>query len=331
MEIGKLPNHILEQIIFDSIKFKREEIIQGAAVGEDNAIVDFGEEVCIISTDPITGATKDIGRLAIYISTNDVASSGAAPIGALLTILAPPSTTKNDIQLIMEEAGKAAGELKIEIMGGHTEITDAVNRIVISTTVIGKQKKKDMIDTGKVKLGDKVLITKYAGIEGTSILAKELEEILKHKISKPEIDEAQSMGNMASVIKEGVICGEIGVNYMHDITEGGVLGAIWEGAIAVRKGIKVYKDQIPMKEITKKISEVLDIDPYKLISSGSMLIIADEQKADIIAERLKMEDINVAIIGEIVEKGITMDIDGSIYDIESPGSDELYKALSLLD
>ena len=170
MEIGKLPNEVLERIVFDNIKNKREEILVGSGIGEDNAIIDFGEDVCIMSTDPITGATKGIGKLAIYISCNDVASSGAEPIGALLTILAPPSTTEKDIELIMKEAGEASKELNIEIMGGHTEVTDAVNRVVISTTVVGKQKKKNMLDINKINVGDKVLITKYAAIEGTSII-----------------------------------------------------------------------------------------------------------------------------------------------------------------
>lgn len=331
MEIGKLPNHMLEKIVFNNIKYKRKEIIQGAAIGEDNAIIDFNQEVCIVSTDPITGATKDIGRLAMYVSCNDVASSGAEPIGALLTILAPPSTTEADIELIMKEAGEAAKELKVEIMGGHTEITDAVNRAVISTTVLGKQKKENMINTEKVKVGDKVLMTKYAGIEGTSILAKELKDYLKDKIDKEKIIEAQDMGKMISVIKEGIICGEIGVNYMHDITEGGVLGAVWEGAIAVSKGIKIYEELIPMKEVTKEISSILNIDPFRLISSGSMLIIAAEDQVNTIESRLEKEGIKVTIIGEVVEKGILIERDGALEDIDPPTSDELYRGLSILD
>ena len=130
----------------------------------------------------------------------------------------------------MKESGVASKELNVEIMGGHTEITDAVNRVVISTTVVGKQKKKNMIDINKVSVGDKVLITKYAAIEGTSIIAKELEDYLEDKIGRDKVIEAQNMGELVSVVKEGISLGEIGVNYMHDITEGGILGAVWEGA-----------------------------------------------------------------------------------------------------
>lgn len=327
MEIGKLPNDVLEKIVFNNIKNKREEILVGSGIGEDNAIIDFGEEVCVMSTDPITGATQDIGKLAIHISCNDVASSGAEPIGALLTVLVPPSTTEEDLKHIMSDAGEASRELNIEIMGGHTEITDAVNRVVISTTVIGKQKKENMIDLSKVSVGDKVLITKYVAIEGTSILAKELEDKLKDKLDNDKIIEAQNMGSLISVVKEGAILGEIGVNYMHDITEGGILGAVWEGAIAVNKGIKIYENLIPMKDVTRELTTILDIDPYRLISSGSMLVIAKGDKIPEIEDRLSMENINIAVIGEIIDKGVYMDKNGTIEKILPPTSDELYKAL----
>lgn len=303
----------------------------GSGIGEDNAIIDFGEKICVMSTDPITGATKDIGKLAIYISCNDVASSGAEPIGALLTILAPPETSEKDIELIMSQAGEASKELNIEIMGGHTEITDAVTRVVISTTVVGKQKKKNMIDSTKVSVGDKVLITKYAAIEGTSIIAKELENYLEDKMDKDKIIQAQDMGKLISVVKEGMILGRLGVNYMHDITEGGILGAVWEGAIAVDKGIKIYEDLIPMKGVTKEIASIVEIDPYRLISSGSMLVIAKEDKLAAIKKKLEEESIPVTVIGEVIENGVYMEKKGVVEEIQAPGSDELYKALTILD
>lgn len=328
MEIGKLPNDVLEKIIISNIKNKRKEVLVRAAVGEDNAIIDFGKEVCVMSTDPITGATKDIGKLAIHISCNDVAASGAEPIGVLLTILAPPSITEEDIENIMIDAGQAAKEVNIEIMGGHTEITDAVNRVVISTTVVGKQLKEKLPNLKDIEIGDKVLITKYAGIEGTSIIAKELENLLIDKIGKENLEIAKGMDSMLSVVKEGVICGEIGVNYMHDITEGGVYGAVWEATKATGKGIKVDDGLIPVKEITKEIANILHIDVYRLISSGSMLIIAKEESIPRIHEELDKLGIKITVIGEIIEEGVVLDKNGQISIIEPPASDELYKALS---
>lgn len=328
MEIGKLPNHLLEEIVFKNIKNKRKEVLMGAAIGQDNAIIDFGDEICAVSTDPITGTTKRIGKLAVYISCNDVSSSGAEPIGVLLTILAPPDTTVEEIETIMKEAGEASKELNVEIIGGHTEITDAVNRIVVSSTVIGKQKKENMIDSKKAKVGDKILMTKYAGIEGTTILAKELKEYLLDKIGEEKIEEARNMYKHISVMREGIICGKVGVKYMHDITEGGVLGAVWEAALAIGKGIKIYEDRIPMKDVTKEIASILDINPYRLISSGSMIIIADKDKVSVLQEKLEEEGIKVTEIGEVIEEGIYLEKNGETMEILPPSSDELYKALS---
>ncbi|MSU00269.1 AIR synthase family protein [Tissierella pigra] len=329
MEIGKLPNEVLEKIVLSNIKNKRKEVLVKAAVGEDSAVIDFGNDLCVMSTDPITGATKDIGKLAVHISCNDVATAGAEPIGVMLTILAPPSTTEKDIENIMKEAGEVAKEINVEIMGGHTEITDAVNRIVISTTVIGKQPREKLPNPKEIKVGDKVLITKYAGIEGTSIIAKELEEELIYKLEKEKLESAKNMDSMLSVVKEGIICGNIGVRYMHDITEGGVLGAVWEASKATGKGIKVVENLIPVKDETREIANLINIDLYRLISSGSMLIIAEEEKIVEIGEKLNEEGIKVTVIGEVIDKGITLEKDGETIAIEPPQSDELYKALSL--
>lgn len=329
MEIGKLPNDLLEKIIIKNINNRREEVLIRSAIGEDTAIVDLGDELCVLSTDPITGATKEIGSLAIHISCNDIATSGGEPVVVLLSILAPPSTSEKEIEDIMIQAGDTSKELNVEIVGGHTEITDAVNRIVINTTVIGKLNRNRVPKIEDVKVGDKILITKYAGIEGTTILANELEEQLVHKMGREKIEIAKNMSSMLSVVKEGMLSGQIGVKYMHDITEGGVLGAVWEAAKATGMGVMIDEESIPFKDVTTEIGDILNIDIYRLISSGSMLIIAEEEKGRKIIEKLERENIKSTIIGEITESEILIKKQDRICKIDPPASDELYKALSL--
>lgn len=328
MKIGKLPNEVLEKLIFSNISAKRKEVLIRAGIGNDCAALDLGNDLCVVSTDPITGATKDIGRLAVHISCNDVASNGAEPLGLLMTILAPPSASEKDIEKIMKDSNDEALALNVEIIGGHTEITDAVNRIVVSTTVIGKQSKKNMLNPNNAKVGDKILMTKVAGIEGTAIIVNELEEKLAALISKELLLEGKALGNNISIVKEGIICGKIGVPYMHDITEGGVFGAVWETAKAINKGVRINANSIPLKESTKEICKVLGINPYKLISSGSLIIVASKEKVGRIQEELKNNKVESSIIGEVTEKDILVEIDGKLEEIKSPGSDELYKAIS---
>ena len=327
MVTGKLPNDLLEKIVLKYITHKKDDIITGAAVGEDNALVDFGDEVAILSTDPITGAINNIGKIAVHVSCNDVSTSGGTPIGLLLTILAPPETTYEDIERIMKDAGETAEELDVEIMGGHTEITDAVNKVVISTTVIGKINKDKLQIIDKISVGDKILMSKSTAIEGTSILLSDLEDYFIDKMDMEKIKEGQEYNKLLSVMEEGKIGGKAGLNYMHDITEGGVLGAVWEAQKAIKKGVKVYKDLIPMTDITKDLCNILDIDPLRLISSGSMLMVANDEQLEILKGEYKIKDIDLTIIGEVVEEGTYIEYAGVIEVIEAPKSDELYKAL----
>lgn len=327
MKIGKLPNEVLEKIIFSNINSKRNEVLTRAGIGKDCAVLDFGDNVCVVSTDPITGATQDLGNLAVHISCNDVASNGAEPVGLLMTILAPPSITEEYIEKIMKDANKIASELDIEIIGGHTEITDAVNRIIVSTTVLGMQLKKNMLRPEDAEVGDKILITKTAGIEGTAIIVNEQEDKLKDLISQELIDEGKSLLKDISVAVEGKICGRIGVPYMHDITEGGVLGAVWETAAATKKGVKINIEAIPLKESTRKICNVLGINPYRLISSGSLLVVSPAEKVNKIQKELLQNGVESTVIGEITEKSILIEIDGGLKEIDSPDSDELYKVI----
>ena len=232
MKIGKISNELLQSAILDSISYQRPEVIIRPNIGEDCSVLEFGKnENIVLSTDPITGATKHIGNLAVHISCNDVSTSGAEPVGILVTILLPPDSTEEEFKVIMKDITKAAKDSNIEIIGGHTEITDAVTRPVVSTTVIGKVKKEDMIATNGALDGQDIILTKWAGLEGTAILANEYESVLVEALGQQVVDAAKSLENHLSVVRESKVAHKCGVTSMHDATEGGILGAVWEVSV----------------------------------------------------------------------------------------------------
>ena len=325
MKEGKIPPELLKSLVFNNIKVRNEEVILRPEIGEDCAAIDFGSHACVLSTDPITGAVKNAGALAIHISCNDVAASGVRPVGIMITILAPPEAAEGDIRRVMEEAGEAASKLGVEIIGGHTEVTSAVNRIVISTTALGKVRKDRIVRSSGAKAGDDVIMTKWAGLEGTSIIASDKGKELEAVLTPEEIESARSFIDNISVVEEGVTAGEFGANSMHDVTEGGILGAAWEIAESSGKGIDIYIDKIPVREVTKKICSFYGIDPYRLISSGSMLITAS--KGAELAKLLEKKRIPAAIIGRITEAGRNIIRNGNISLLNPPDTDEIYKAL----
>ncbi|MBQ7265730.1 MAG: AIR synthase family protein [Firmicutes bacterium] len=321
MQTGKLPDSVLNKLIIEPItenSVERKEVLLKPSVGEDCAAVNFGDNICIASTDPITGAVKDIGKLAVHINTNDIAAGGGEPVGILVTTLLPTDITYEDIKKITEDIYTEAKKLNIVVLGGHTEVTDAVKKPIISCTVLGKTKK--IISSSGAKAGDSVIITKYAALEGSCILAKERDIPL----SPSEKEDIENMSEMLSVVKEGSIASKLGVHAMHDITEGGVLGACWEVATCSNTGIYIDADTIPLLPVTKKICDHLGADPLKLISSGSMLMASDKGKE--LVKELEKNGIKATIIGKFTEDTKKIyKYQNKEYPLEEPGSDELYR------
>lgn len=335
MKTGKLDSKLLEDIVFRSITYKRPEVLVRPGIGEDCAVVDFGEYHCVLSTDPITGAVNKIGKLAVTISCNDIASNGVEPLGLLLACLLPEGTTVEEIKLIMEQAGAEAERLGVEIIGGHTEITAAVNQPVIVSTAIGRTKAGASGGTAAgssprtIVEGDHILMTKTAGLEGTGILALDFSDRLSQFLDATELEEAKSMMDHIDVIREGILGGKLGASAMHDVTEGGILGAIWEICQVGGVGARINKKDIPVSAVTTKICSEMDIDPLRLISSGSLLIVAGEKEASVIVDALDKVGIPIADIGRITEAGspVLLTADGQEETIGPPERDELYKVV----
>lgn len=326
MNIGKIPNDILEGFLSKNMGTKHAEILIGPGVGRDCGVIDFGKELCVLSTDPITGAVNRSGYFAVHISCNDIATTGTKPIGVMVTIMAPLGTELDEIEGIMEDVNRGAKELDIGVIGGHTEITPAVNQVVLSVTALGKIARNKLVHPEKAQIGDDILISKVAGLEGTAIIALDRQDILKRHFSQDFIDKSAGFIKDISVVKEGMIAGEFGAHVMHDATEGGVLGALWEMSQVMDKGMVVDVDKIPIAEETKKICQVFDINPLRLISSGTMIIVSP--RGQDLKEELKGVGIPATIIGKVTHGNKTRIVkDGKEDILKPPGSDELYKAL----
>ncbi len=292
MRLGKLTGEELKANVLDIIKHRRSEVVSGAAMGEDCASFK-SDSLIVISTDPITGAKENIGSLAIQVATNDVYASGGDPFLAMLTIIAPPCASVEEIRVIMEDAEREAEVHNLEIAGGHTEFSDAVNRFVLSVVVLGKA--QSHIKATAIRDGDTILVTKSVGIEGSVILANLHSQELM--LSPNETEEIKSYSSLLSIAKESNVARKMKVSSMHDITEGGIFGAVAEICEGAKIGAVIRISSIPVTKLTKKICQKLNISPYGLISSGSLLITTNKPQE--VVDELKKENISATIIGTI--------------------------------
>ena len=325
LKIGKVPESVLKRSIIKQIKTKRDEIIIGAGVGEDCTAIEIGDdEIFVTSTDPITGTSHDIGTLSVHVTANDIASSGAEVIGVMLSVLLPEGTEEADLKCIMQQVEEVCSKLNIQTVGGHTEVTSVVNQPVITTTGIGKVKRDRLITTSGAKPGDDVVVTKWIGLEGTSIIAKEKEEELSKRLAPSLIETAKGFSEYLSVVPDARIAVSVGVSAMHDVTEGGIFGALWEIAEGSGCGLEIDLLDIPVRQETVEICEIFGINPYCLVSSGSMLITTPDGQG--VVRSLKAAGINAAVIGKVTKGNdrILRNGDEKRF-LEPPKTDELYR------
>ncbi len=326
MQIGKIPETVLKRSVLKKIKVRRPEVIVHAGVGEDCAVLGPTEDAIVLSTDPITGTSKDIGKLAFHITANDIASSGAELVGMLVTVIFPPESAEEELKMIMEELTALAEKYEVEILGGHTEVSAAVNQTLISVTGVGKAAQGKIVTTGGLRAGQELVVTKWIGLEGSSILAKEKEEILQRQLPDEIIETAKRFDEKLSVVLDSKVAMEIGASAMHDVTEGGIFGALWEMAAASGVGLTVDLKKIPLRQETIEICEVFDINPYMLISSGSLLIGTNHGYQ--LVQELEQAGIHAAVIGYATEGNDRIVVNGEERRyLEPPKTDELFRAL----
>jgi hydrogenase maturation factor len=326
MKNGKLPNDILEKYVIAGADKINKNIIVGPQVGEDCSIIRMQDKYCVLTTDPITAADINSGRIGVNICCNDVASAGVRPFGILVTILAPSGTEVDRIRNVMEDIRKSCRELSIDILGGHTEITDGVNRMILSITAIGMG--DSYVRTGGAQAGDDIVVTGYAGLEGTAIISRDYFNQLKGMVDEEILLKGQEMLKDISVVKTGLIAAKHGVNSMHDATEGGILGAIWEVADTSEKGVYIYKERIPIAHETIDICNAAGADPYRLISSGCMIITCRDGEG--LCRLLESEGINASVVGKITEGNKIVKAGDIEYEIAAPEADEIYSIIERL-
>jgi hydrogenase maturation factor len=287
-------------------------------------------KLLILTTDPITGAQENAGWLSVHVNANDVATRGARPVWFLCCLLLPEHSGTDILEQIMSQVDEAAREISVTVAGGHSEITPGLHRPIIVGSMVGEIASGKYISSAGAKPGDKMILTKTIGLEGTSILAYDLGEMLTHSLGDDIIQHAKTFSRRISVVRDAMIAVKTGgVHAMHDPTEGGIICGLWEIGEASRTGMVVEESRIAVAPETELVCGALRLDPLRVLSSGSLLIAAGPAKTHRITKTLQRNGIAASVIGEITkpEKGrVFVKRDGTRLKLE-PTRDELYKVL----
>jgi hydrogenase expression/formation protein HypE len=307
---GKIPIEVLRSTVLRLTGAPSDRIATPPLAGLDFAAVKVDGKYMIVSADPVTGVVQDIGRYAINVSANDVATSGSRPQLAESVVLLPEGTGVDYVRKVAVQLDREARKLGISIVGGHTEVTPGLRRPIVMVTAFCFV--DDYVSSKDARAGDAIIMTKTAGLEGTAVLAGR-----------------RKMLRDLSVVEEATRAyGTGSVHAMHDCTEGGVLGAVFEMSLASGLGFELNEKTVPVAEETSAMCKRLSIDPLKLIGSGALLLsvgAGEEQKVmDALASICR-----VSVIGRFTKKGRTLVTRGGERRvIKTAPEDELWRVLS---
>lgn len=312
-KLGKIGQAFFEGVIRPQLGAPRAEVLVGPQYGVDVAIVRLGQgQVLAATSDPLSLipalGLEDSAWLSVHLLASDLVTSGIAPAYAVLDFNLPPHISAEEFERYWKAMHQEFERLGVAVIGGHTgKFVGCDYTIIGGATLLGVGPEDQYICAATAKPGDRVIITKGAAIATTGLLARTFPNILKEQFGAKFLAKAQAFFPQFSTVEDALTTVSVGVRdagvtALHDATEGGVLGALWELAEASGCGIRVEKRQIPVAKEATKICEFFNIDPYIALSEGTLVIAARSTKVEEILAALKGKDIEAAEVGELTPR-----------------------------
>ncbi len=314
LRVGKLPPEVLNRLL-SSIP-GAEGVLIGPAYGEDAAAIEWHNSVVVVASDPVTFATEHIGHYAVVINANDVAAHGGRPRYFIATILLPVDSDESRAEQVFSQICESCARLGVVLIGGHTEVTSTVSRLVVCGCMIGEVASDKLVRTAGARPGNDLILVGGIAIEGTAILARDARDELESRgVSEDVILSASRLLDNPGICVVDYAMAAVdvgGVTSMHDPTEGGLAMALREMATAADVGLLVKRCNIPILPECQAICDAVDIDPIGLIASGSLLIACESTKTEAIIERLRKLGVSVETIGSVVDKRLGIRFDDGV-------------------
>lgn len=329
---GKLPGALLARLL-GGLPALGDNVIVGPGIGRDAAAIRVDNTILVLKSDPITFASRGAARYLIDINSNDLACLGATPKWMMVTGMFPVGTTEADIEQMFNELAAVSLQSGIDLIGGHTEITSAVNRPVLVGMLVGETTEARLLRPGNAVAGDLLVVSRPVSIEGTALLADELGPWLTKEVGADIVDRAQTLLEEPglSVRPDAEIARNIAeIHAMHDPTEGGISTGAREIAEASGLAAQVHLDRIPVMPETVAIAKALDIDPLGMLASGSLLVAVPKRDVRALLDAWTAAGAQPSVIGKLVPTDEGHQLINGVETRELPAfvQDEVSRALA---
>jgi hydrogenase expression/formation protein HypE len=310
--VSKFSLDVLEKRVFPFVGSSDPDVLLKATFGEDVALTKVGGDILASHVDPIVGAVGNIGWLAVHVACNDIASSGIRPRWVQLLVLVPGEEETELLEQIMRDASRAAEDLGVAIVGGHTGYSSGISRPVVAVTSLGVAAGRVPLHTRGASEGDWILATKGVAQEGTSILAQDFQDVaLELGLSEVDLSEARELATEVSVVEEALLLADHGASSMHDVTRGGLLETLLEMGSLSGLSLHVEESLVPRRPVVSRFAEAFRFDPLRMISSGSLAATVSPDRLPEARHSLEEAEIPYAVVGRVEQgAGVNLFVDG---------------------
>jgi len=340
-EIGKISPAIFDELIFPRLGAKNSSVLVGPQHGVDVGIAEIGGQAVSVTTDPVfivpAYGWERAAWFAIHIIASDSVTSGLRPKFLSIDLNLPMEMTKEQLRTVWDVIHRECEKMGINVITGHTGRYEGCQYPMVGgATLIGTGGLDEYVTPRFCRAGDSIIITKGPAIEAAGILGAMFPQILEREFGAEFAAKVQDVFYQMSVVEDAraavsVGVRENGVTAMHDATEGGIWGAVFELAKAAGLGARLEQDNIVVEDTVPEICSFFGIDPYASISEGTLLIAVKPHKAGEVVKALTAAGIKASVAGEFTEpeKGMVLVKNGREGKLKHPGADPFWKAFSL--
>lgn len=344
-QTGKISHSFFKNFVQDKFGKRRDEVQVNPKFGVDVAVVNLANgQAMAMASDPLSLipslGLRESAWLSVQLATNDISTTGFSPMYGQFVLNLPANFPQKDFQTYWDYIHQFCEKIGIAITGGHTGFIEGQNSTIAGGATLMTIAPYDQLLTSQyAQSGDAILVTKSSGISSAAILAMSFPETVKNKTGTENYHQACESFYDLSVLKDGLIAtadkNNQDVTAMHDVTEGGVLGAIYELAVASNKGVLIDKDKLPIAEVQRQVCEVFSLDPLTCTGAGAMIISCKQDAVEKVIERLQKHHIPCVEVGAITDKsqGIKIKKENTIMDLryseKDPYWEAFFKALKL--
>ena len=324
MQTGKVPENIWKRSIIRQLKTQREEVMYGAVWGEDCAILALKDKEALFSVAQFTFHGPDMALYGIHGAVNQLAARGSRPVAVLLEILFPAASDEEELKAVMAQAEAVSASLNIQVARAQAEVMPAVNCPILTVTAVGEAKRGEVTSLKGVRPGADVVMTKWVGTGGASLLARKWEERLLSRFPSRLVEEAKRFDRHLSIIPEAAVAVKSGVCAMTGAGEGGIFGALWEMGEHAGVGLEIDLKKLSIRQETVEICNELDLNPYELMSMGCL--VAAASNGNDLVRSLEAEGISAAVVGKVTSGKDRVVYNGAERRFLTPTKmDELYR------